>query len=436
MMASLRRSPSLAPFLLIALAVGAGCGDDGAGGADSGSSSGSEGSSGSSGGGSSAGSATASSGGATETGSGTSGSSGDATTGTSTGASTSTGGTTGGTSGDTSGGTTGTTGTTGDTSGGVDTSGGGTTGGDVGDAAACFMGKFNDQVPPPDYDQYMPVVGSHCQGTNHQAIEGVEKVIFLGDSVTRGTPDLNNPIWTDAYRFVLSKALATKFGIDFNKNELDDVPTTNLFPSKDDFDSCAEWGHRTDDLAGQIAECFKGGVEMKTTLIVMTIGGNDLAAWAKAGTDPNNPKTPEQLLAKEVPEAVAAMRDAVEWLTDPMHFPNGSFVVFANTYEYTDRTGEMGVCTAAQWQNLKGDWPEGMGVLNVFNEEYMKIAVETGTDMIFMSESFCGWGYKSKDAANVCYDPGAKNLFDLTCIHPNTAGDQRVADMFFAVVDE
>ena len=95
-----------------------------------------------------------------------------------------------------------------------------------------------------------------------------------------------------------------------------------------------------------------------------------------------------------------------------------------------------GSCVAAQWQSLEGDWPEGMDVLNTFNEAYMDLAVETQTDMIFMSERFCGWGYKHKDANNVCYDPDAENLFDLTCIHPTTAGDKVIADMFYAVIDE
>ena len=339
--------------------------------------------------------------------------------------------TSGASDGETSSGTTGEPTTTGDT----DTDGT-TTGGDSGGAAECFEGKFSDEVPPPDYDQFAPVIGSHCLGTDHQTITDVEKVIFLGDSVTRGTPDLNNLLWTDAYRFVLSKALADKFGINLKKNEYDDMPQTNLFPSTDDFDSCAEWGDRTDDLAAQIEECFPNGVELKTTLIVITIGGNDLAAWAKAGTDANNPKSPEELLANEVPQAVGYMSDALDWLTDANHFPNGSYVVFANTYEYTDRTGEMGSCVAAQWQSLEGDWPEGMDVLNTFNEAYMDLAVETQTDMIFMSERFCGWGYKHKDANNVCYDPDAENLFDLTCIHPTTAGDKVIADMFYAVIDE
>ena len=37
-----------------------------------------------------------------------------------------------------------------------------------------------------DRDQCAPVIGSHCVGTNHQDIDGIERVVFLGDSITVG----------------------------------------------------------------------------------------------------------------------------------------------------------------------------------------------------------------------------------------------------------
>jgi hypothetical protein len=55
-----------------------------------------------------------------------------------------------------------------------------------GPAAACFAGLGAPSGAKPDYDQFQPLVGSHCAGTNHQAISGVEKVVFLGDSITEG----------------------------------------------------------------------------------------------------------------------------------------------------------------------------------------------------------------------------------------------------------
>ncbi len=67
---------------------------------------------------------------------------------------------------------------------------------------SCFDGVFAS--PPtdgPDYDVFSPTVGAHCMGTDHQDITGVERVVFLGDSVTVGTP----PSLTDQmYRNILA----------------------------------------------------------------------------------------------------------------------------------------------------------------------------------------------------------------------------------------
>ncbi|MEQ9323824.1 MAG: hypothetical protein RIF41_31965, partial [Polyangiaceae bacterium] len=55
--------------------------------------------------------------------------------------------------------------------------------------AECYQGAFvNPLMGGPDYDQFMPVVDSHCLGTDHQDITNVEHVVFLGDSVTVSTP--------------------------------------------------------------------------------------------------------------------------------------------------------------------------------------------------------------------------------------------------------
>ena len=51
----------------------------------------------------------------------------------------------------------------------------------------CFANAYvNAPAKGPNYDQFGPQVGSHCLGTNHQDIDKVERVVFLGDSVTVG----------------------------------------------------------------------------------------------------------------------------------------------------------------------------------------------------------------------------------------------------------
>jgi hypothetical protein len=76
-----------------------------------------------------------------------------------------------------------------------------------------------------------------------------------------------------------------------------------------------------------------------------------------------------------------------------------------------------------------GEWddPDALAEMVVWaNEQYAKIAVDTGTDMTFLLEGFCGHGFKADDPSAVCYrGPGNQRWFDDTCIHPNPTGHTR-----------
>lgn len=277
-------------------------------------------------------------------------------------------------------------------------------------AAECFKDLVGP-VPGPDYDQFKPTLAKSCGGTHHQDIKGVEKVVFLGDSVTVGTPPT---MPGDFYRTRLQEKLKQKFGASI------------------EVASCAKWGARTDDLlegGKQIEACFKSGIETKKTLVVMTNGGNDIHAWAKDKLSPADAMTAADA-------ALARLKTAVEWLKSPEHFPNGSYVVFANVYEYTDTSGDLSSCPAASLAGMDGSWPEGKPAIVHFEEGFMKTAVETKTDMMFLFEHFCGHGYKRKDASLQCYrGADAKLWFDATCIHPTPDGHDQIALQFAKVID-
>jgi hypothetical protein len=70
-------------------------------------------------------------------------------------------------------------------------------------------------------------------------------------------------------------------------------------------------------------------------------------------------------------------------------------------------------------------------------EQYMAVAVETNSDLVFVLESFCGHGFRHDDPQNGCYrGPDAERWFDATCIHPNPTGHGVLADMFLEIVEE
>lgn len=378
---------------LVGLCLVACGGSDESGRAESGGSSGSGGTAGAGATGGTAGASGAGTGGAAgsggDAGTGNAGSGGDA-------GSTSTGGT-----------GTGGTGTGGTGTGGTGNVGGGGAGGAP---TQCWQDKFGPGKPntidytEPDPD---PVLGSHCLGTNHQDIQGVERVVYLGDSITVGTPP--TPV-AQFYASQVSAGLQQKFGA---------IPGQN----------CAEWGARVDDFATQIPKCFTFP-ETRKTLIVTTMGGNDLANMAKDKKD-----LPTSIAQSD--QVISTLRDTLATLTDPTNFPNGSYVVFANVYEFTDTTGVLSSCPLAGVAGFSGTWTIGADVLRHLNSGYLQAAVDSRTDMIFLFENFCGHGFKAGDVNNQCYQAADHaTWFDLTCIHPTPVGHTHLAQQVLAVVNE
>jgi len=338
-------------------------------------------------------------------------------------------------------------GTTGgaDTTIGADTTGADTTTGDdtTGEPNAldCLFEPFvNEGALTIDYQQFNPTIGSHCKGTNHQDIIDIERVVFLGDSVTVGTPPTQGK---DYYRSELADVLVDRFGLtppnDLWKqsNPIDGVA---LVKDSGDFSSCSKWGARTDDFIAnndQILDCFPEDLRDKRTLVVITMGGNDLASIAKDGAN----GTPLDEVTAKAEDFIGLMSEAVHWfIDDPERFPNGVFVVFANIYEFTDGTGDLMSCPAAGLGGFDKPWEDVEALKQMvlwINEQYMEIAVETQTDMIFMLENFCGHGFKAGDPNAACYrGPDSKTFFDLTCIHPTPAGHDLITELVTAVIDE
>ena len=308
-------------------------------------------------------------------------------------------------------------GATGDPSGpgsGAGGAGGGVTGGGGEGAGAMTVGDcFVDKHYPlaPNYDQYGPTPGSHCLGTNHQDIAGIERLVVLGDSISQGTAP--TPA-SGYYRTLLGDSMAAAF------------PGVVV-------EECAVNGARVRDLLEggdmQIQDCFPG-VEDRTTLVVLTMGGNDVIQWPQDGLT-------QQEAEADAADIGARFRTAMEWFSDASRFPNGVYVIFAGVYEYTDGTGELGSCPTAGLIGLGGDYLAGAPALARLNELYMQTAVELGFDMIFLLDEFCGHGYRRDDENSTCYvGPDAEQYFDISCIHPTPAGHARIAEMFQAVVDE
>ncbi len=309
-------------------------------------------------------------------------------------------------------------------------------------AASCFAAQLPGGQPLVDYDVWLPRIGSHCRGTDHQDIAGVQHVVFVGDSVTVGTPPTPEQGW---YRNVVAEALAAEWGLEAPQWPWSGADVINGVGAQRDsgaFSVCAKWGARTDDIYRpphqQLQTCLPEDVRDQTTLVVMTVGGNDLFSWAQdlvAGES-------IEVLRMQAERAVADLEEAVRWLTDdPARFPNGVFLVFANTFEFTDADSarDFSTCPGADLIGMDRALvdPEFQAMATWMAGQYLRIAVETGTDMVFMGEHVCGHGHMRGDPTGRCYrGPDADLWLDVTCIHPSAEGHAGIADLFLSVIRE
>jgi lysophospholipase L1-like esterase len=231
----------------------------------------------------------------------------------------------------------------------------------------------------------------------------VERVIFLGDSIT-ASPYLTPP-WSDRIR--------------------DDL--RGLFGGSVEFQNYAVGGSKTEDvLEDQLPRIDTDSA--KKTLVMFTIGGNDAL----------------QVIGEDVATSLAHMEEKLEnlrniltWLFAPANFPGGVYVVYMNIYDPTDGEGDFTHCGIGMAYE---DWPDVDELATTINGRYLELAMEFGADLLDGHGLFAGHGWNNNDAANPYYCHGCEptcpcpRWLDFTCIHPNSDGHEALAGFFFGIV--
>lgn len=278
--------------------------------------------------------------------------------------------------------------------------------------------------------------GDTCYGTNNQSPQTIERVVFLGDSVTVGTFPTEAQ---DFYRTRLAEKLVETYGLtppEPDWLEVDYGEGLTKIQESGSFASCAKLGARMDDLMEdntQVESCLPIDQRDKSTMVVMTMGGNDLHSLTEGFIEG---KSHEELWA-QTENVITDLHTAIEWMKSSDRFPNGLVLYFSNLYEYTDGTGDTTSCDLAGLTGL--DEPITDPALEEMTlwatREYLEAANAYGADMIFLLENFCGHGFHYDDPESRCYlGPDAELWFDNTCLHPNPTGHQVISEMFYSVM--
>lgn len=310
---------------------------------------------------------------------------------------------------------------------------------------------FEDIASPVDYLSAGAVLNSTCTGTNHQDISGIERVVFVGDSVTAGAPipvDWTSWELTDAsewYRNVLADEFVSRWGLeapDWFWENVDLTSGESYTKESGDFANCSKWGARTDDLAkdnSQLGDCIPADKRDVHNLVLMTIGGNDLYNMLdhlKTGD------ADEATIRSEWDAALVDLSDAIHSLTDdPSQYPGGLSVIVADIFDVTDATAAADIadCEGAQAIGLSEPLvdPLTAELAIQWQEAVIALSVETGIDVAFMGEAFCGHGYNWDDTTGRCYRGGDSDIyFDASCEHPTKYGHAAIAATMLGVIDE
>ncbi len=297
----------------------------------------------------------------------------------------------------------------------------------------CFGMLLDDAPFVADYASFDPVLGRHCRGSDHQDIDAVEQVVFVGDALVAGLPQ-----WQAhrLMRFELAERLSERFGLHAPEpawQEVDPLTGQPALRRSGDFVACAHPSAAAADLLeGRrlLIDCLLPDEHQQRTLFVIAVGIHDVRRLTESLAE--GVGDAQVLSAAGAP--VDALERAVRWIKDPARFPAGSFAILANVPDWTDGRGDTAACP--NWPALAEDRQPLFGRLMAqLNGQYMRVAVEQRVDLVFVQEHFCGHGRQFRNPDPLCL--GVPEAWvDDRCLFLRPPGDAALTRLFWDVITD
>jgi len=276
--------------------------------------------------------------------------------------------------------------------------------------AGCTPGSEDPEDTGPPPVPLDPDVASWSP--DFAPLPAVGRVIYLGDSVTAGYGIANQ---RNTYTELLLENNDDRWP-DFVGDEL-----TSRYGELEIVDVSRSGAQTADIVNLQIPnmEAELGSVVSGPTLVIMTIGGNDITgAMGSGGLD---------TIADEVEANIEAIAQV---FTDPTRFPDGSLMLLANVYEPTDGAGQADQCFFGL------DVTAVEPILDDINGRSLALAQDYGFAWVDIRGHFRGHGWNYDQTGIEAYDQADPTLwFQEDCIHPNKRGHHELRRLFLAAAD-
>lgn len=245
------------------------------------------------------------------------------------------------------------------------------------------------------------------------------RVIFMGDSITAGfgaPGGLSYP-----------ELLEDNDRRRWPEFETDDLATTH--PGITDFVDVSVSGATTTTLLDGQLPALKtrlGASVSGETLVVITIGGNDVVRALSPTVDP---KTVIDRMLRNI-------EDIVDDLQGDDRFADGPPAIYiTNVYEPSDGTGQVQATSTHEGCFFGFDFGDALPELARYNEAFEELARDKGFAAVDMRGHFLGHGFFSKDDdLDVHHPDDPTKWFDADCIHPNSRGHHEIRRLFHAAI--